>query len=379
MPFEPQPHLTQHWSVAKPAATGRRGMVVSQSRDAALAGVAILDAGGNAVDAAVGTALALAAVEPWNSGLGGTGFALVHRVGQRAAETVDFGPVAPAALRPDIFRLTGRTKADLFTWPEVERDANIHGPLSFAVPSAVAGYAHMHGRWGVLPLSEVIAPALALARRGLPQDWFATLKIAQSAALLRLYHGSAAIYLPDGLPPVGLAGNAPGFLPLGRLADTLDRLAQAGLRDFYEGDVAAALAADCHAAGSLLTPADLARCEARLVPAAAVPWHGHAIQLAAGLTAAPTFSRVLQAMRDVPRGPAPDGPWFAALARAMQAAYAAQRAEIGPRGYEDRIFLRQAKAKPAVHALTAEAERLLTLRENHRLNGIPDLPRVPTV
>ncbi len=69
----------------------------------------------------------------------------------------------------------------------------------------------------------------------------------------------------------------------------------------------------------------------------------------------------------------------AALPNAMQAAYAAQRAEIGPRGYEDRIFLRQAKAKPAVHALTAEAERLLTLRENHRLNGIPDLPRVPTV
>ena len=69
----------------------------------------------------------------------------------------------------------------------------------------------------------------------------------------------------------------------------------------------------------------------------------------------------------------------AALTAAMQAAYAAQRAEIGPRGYEDRIYHRKAKAKPAVHALTTEAERLLTLRENHRLNRIPEVPRVPVV
>src|ERR1700761_4420840 len=69
----------------------------------------------------------------------------------------------------------------------------------------------------------------------------------------------------------------------------------------------------------------------------------------------------------------------AALTAAMQAAYAAQRAEIGPRGYDDRIYHRKAKAKPAVHLLTAEAERLLTLRENHRLNHIPEVPRVPVV
>jgi hypothetical protein len=60
-----------------------------------------------------------------------------------------------------------------------------------------------------------------------------------------------------------------------------------------------------------------------------------------------------------------------ALTAAMQAAYAAQRTEIGPRGYYDRIYWRKARAKPAVHALTAEAEHLLTLRETHRLNGIP--------
>ncbi|HXC82743.1 MAG TPA: hypothetical protein VNV62_12920 [Trebonia sp.] len=69
----------------------------------------------------------------------------------------------------------------------------------------------------------------------------------------------------------------------------------------------------------------------------------------------------------------------ATLTAAMHAAYAAQRAQIGPRGYEDRIFARKAKAKPAVRALTAEAERLLTLRENHRMNHIPEVPREPAV
>ena len=69
----------------------------------------------------------------------------------------------------------------------------------------------------------------------------------------------------------------------------------------------------------------------------------------------------------------------ATLTAAMRAAYAAQRAEIGPRGYEDRIYFRKGKAKPAVHALTAEAERLLTLRENHRMNHIPEVPREPAV
>jgi hypothetical protein len=64
-----------------------------------------------------------------------------------------------------------------------------------------------------------------------------------------------------------------------------------------------------------------------------------------------------------------------ALTSAMRAAYAAQRAEIGPRGYDDRIFRRKAKAKGAVHAWTDEAERLLTLRETHRLTGIPPAPR----
>jgi hypothetical protein len=68
-----------------------------------------------------------------------------------------------------------------------------------------------------------------------------------------------------------------------------------------------------------------------------------------------------------------------ALTAAMRAAYAAERAEIGPRGYEDRIYFRKGRAKPAVRTLIDEAERLLTLRENHRMNHIPEVPREPAV
>ena len=67
-----------------------------------------------------------------------------------------------------------------------------------------------------------------------------------------------------------------------------------------------------------------------------------------------------------------------ALTAAMHAAFAAQRAEMGPRGYDDRIYRRKARAKPHVHALTAEAERLLTLRETHRLNDIPAVTFEPS-
>jgi len=69
----------------------------------------------------------------------------------------------------------------------------------------------------------------------------------------------------------------------------------------------------------------------------------------------------------------------ATLTDAMRAAYAAERAEIGPRGYDDRIYFRKGRAKPAVRTLIAEAERLLTLRENHRMNHIPEVPREPVV
>ncbi len=320
------PPQTENWHLAKPAATGRRGVVVSQCRAGAEAGVAILEAGGNAIDAAVATAMALASQEPWNSGLGGYGgFALVHRAGQPRADVVDFGPVSPLGLTTDAFRLTGRMSTTGFHWPEVEADANIHGPLAAAVPAAVAGCEALHTRWGRLPVSEVLAPAVALARQGLRLDWFAALKIAAAARDLRRYAESARIYLPDGLPPVPPAEGNPGTLPLGNLPATMEQIARAGWRDFYEGEVASAFIGDQQTVGGAISAADLRACAARILPARQVPWrNGRTLQLADGMTATPALLPVLDAMREAGHGAAPDAPWFRTLAAALRAAYAAR-------------------------------------------------------
>jgi gamma-glutamyltranspeptidase / glutathione hydrolase len=329
MHFTPAPHVTQNWRLAKPAASGRRGVVVAQAGGASAAGLAVLDNGGSAVDAAVATALALAAVEPWNSGLGGIGHALVHPAGATRAEAIDFGPTAPAALDPAHFALTGRMASDLFAWPEVVGDSNIHGPRSFVIPSAVAGYAEMHRRWGRLPLADVAAPAVALARRGLPQDWYTTLKIANSAAILQKYEESARIYLRRGLPPVPAYQGALTYFRLGRLCETLERLARAGWEDFYSGEIAASIAADVRAMGGVLTAADLRGCQARVRPTVEIPWGPHTLQMTGPLTAAPTAAEVLRRMAGVHRAPTPDAGWYVALARALKGAYAHRLASLG--------------------------------------------------
>ena len=194
--------LMQNWVVRKPVAASRGGVVASQNGVAATVGAEILAAGGSAVDAVVAAAFALAVREPWNSGLGGIGFMVVQPPGGARAEIVDFGPIAPAGLDTASYALTGETITELFTWPRVEGDRNMHGPLSFAIPSAVRGYALAVERFGRTPWRDLVAPAVALARAGLPVDWYVTLKTANAAEDLRRYDESRRVWLPDNLPPV---------------------------------------------------------------------------------------------------------------------------------------------------------------------------------
>lgn len=325
-------HRAQNWHVRKPLARSRGGIVATQNRVAGEAGARILAAGGNAADAAVATAFALAAVEPWNSGLGGIGFMLVYSAKSGRVEVVDFGPVAPRRLDPSAYPLVGgdATARDLFNWPAVKDDRNVHGPFSFAVPGEVDGLGLALERFGTLALAEVMKPAIDLARRGIPADWFLTLKVATMARELARYPATREIWLPGGFPPVTAPGAPFEHLMLRGLAATLSRLADAGARDFYEGEIAAALVRDVKAMGGFLDAADLRRYRARIVEPLATDYRGAQFALAPGLTAGPTLQYALERLRRARfhrGGPRADA--FVAYAEAMRAAYAERLATMG--------------------------------------------------
>jgi gamma-glutamyltranspeptidase / glutathione hydrolase len=322
-------HLTQNWDIHKPPMSSRGGVVASQSGTAARVGAEVLKAGGSAVDAVVATAFSLAAVEPWNSGLGGIGFMVVHQAGADRAEIVDFGPIAPYGLDPAAFPLTGHMRTELFTWPQVVGDRNMHGPLSFTIPSAVRGYALAVERFGRLPWRELIQPAIGLARAGLPVDWFTTVKVASAAADLRDYEESRRIWLPDNLPPVCPPDSDSMNLPLGRLAETLERLAETGPTDFYEGEIARSIVADTRAAGGVLSANDLAGCCAHIMPSLEIPYRGVTFQTTPGMTAGPTLAGILRTLGRRKFAGIPDGDYFGALVEALQQAYAERLDTMG--------------------------------------------------
>ena len=200
-------HRVQNWQVQKPLIRSGRGIVSSQNRIAAEAGAQVLASGGNAVDAAVATGFALAACEPWNSGLGGVGYMLVAMKGAQQVQVVDFSPISPRRLDPADFPLTGGTKQELFTWPEVVDDRNVHGPMSIAVPGQVDGMGLALERFGTKSWMEVLSPAIRIAEQGMAVDWYLTLKIATVARELERYPSTRAVWLPDGFPPVTPVGS----------------------------------------------------------------------------------------------------------------------------------------------------------------------------
>jgi gamma-glutamyltranspeptidase / glutathione hydrolase len=322
-------HLTQNWEIRKPGVSSRGGILASQNATAARVGADILAAGGTAVDAAVATAFALAAVEPWNSGLGGIGVMVVQQAGTERAEVVDFGPISPSGLDPAAFPLTGEMRTELFTWPQVVDDRNMHGPLSFMIPSAVRGYSLALERFGRMPWRELVGPAISLARAGLPVDWFTTVKVASAAADLRRYEESRRVWLPAGLPPVCPPDADTASLPLGRLADTLERLAKSGPDDFYQGEMARSIAADTQSAGGVLSVEDLGRYRARIVPALDIPYRGARFQTAPGMTAGPTLARVLGRLAERRFAGGPDTAYFEAVIDALRHAYAERLETMG--------------------------------------------------
>ena len=319
----------EHWQITKPATRSKGGLVASQSRIAAEAGAEVLTEGGNAIDAAVATAFALTVTEPWMSGIGGIGSMIVHVAKDKKTYAVDYGPIAARGLNPKRYPLSGKPgPADLFGWPGVVDDRNVHGYESIAVPGSVAGLGLVHKRFGKLPWKKIVAPAIRLAKKGLRVDWWTTLQIAAEAADLRRDPVARKTYMPGDLPPVTSTTVTPPYLDLGPLAQTLERLQKAGWEDYYKGDVAQAIAKDLKAGGSPIRAEDLAAYAARLVEPITVERNGVVLHTMSGLFAGPTFRA---AFSNIPAklGTTIGAKAFGAYAAALSKAYADRLTKMG--------------------------------------------------
>src|SRR6202045_5460160 len=169
--------------IRKPAVVSKGGIVAAQSRKAAEVGAKVLAAGGDCVDAVIATTFALGVLEPWMSGGGGGGAMVLYRSREDRHEVIDYGMRAPTGLRPEDYPLAGEGAAsDIFPWPRVEGDRNLHGPGSIAVPGVVAGMEEAQRRHAKLPWRELLGPSVTLAEKGLAVDWWTTLTIASAAA-----------------------------------------------------------------------------------------------------------------------------------------------------------------------------------------------------
>jgi gamma-glutamyltranspeptidase / glutathione hydrolase len=217
------------------------GAVAAAHPMGSAAGKDILEAGGNAVDAAVAAAFTMAVVGPYHSGLGGGGFAVLHLNGADAS--LDFRETAPRRASRDMFLVNGALDPVRAT----------DGALAVAVPGAVKGYLELHAKYGKLSRAKVLAPAIRAALEG----FVVTPKYKDLAkkreACLNADAEAARIFLRDGkVPELGVVIKQP------ELAKTLGALARQGDAAFYSGAIARAIATTLQSKGGVLSVEDLA-------------------------------------------------------------------------------------------------------------------------
>jgi gamma-glutamyltranspeptidase/glutathione hydrolase len=224
---------------------GAHGAVVAPHHLATQAGLGILRAGGSAVDAAIAANAALAVVGPLFCGIGGDAFWLIWDAGARRQHALNGSGRSAAAADASVLRERGLTRMP------------IRGPLSITVPGAVRSWSDAHARFGRLSRAEVLAPAIELTRRGFPawDGFIRAVEVTAQRAEVAIGPGSGfvGVFRPHGRPW------RPGeMVRLPALAATLERLADVGFGDFYDGDIAARQARGLAAAGSPITAEDLA-------------------------------------------------------------------------------------------------------------------------
>lgn len=211
---------------------------------ATAAGFEMLEAGGNAFDAAVAASAVLAVVEPQSSGIGGGGFWLLHRAKDGKQVMIDGRERAPLAADRDLYiDATGR----------FDRQLALAGPLAAGIPGEPAALAHIAEHYGRLGLAKALAPAIRLARDGFTLDRRFTARVAMRRGALARWPAGSAQFMPGDKVPI------PGtLLAQPDLANTLEHLARDGRDGFYAGPIAERLVSGVRAAGGIWSADDLA-------------------------------------------------------------------------------------------------------------------------
>ena len=217
------------------------GMAATSQPLATQIALDILKAGGTAVDAAIAANAALGLMEPTGCGIGGDLFAIVWDAGKRELTGLNASGRAPAAMTIEYFRENG-----LDSIPPL-------GPLPVSVPGAVDGWYELHDRYGRMPMSEILAPAVEYARKGFPVSEVIAYYMSRGEPHYAEYPNFAETYMPGGrVPRKGEMFSNP------RLADTYEAIAAGGRDEFYKGDIARKIDAFMTEQGGLLRYEDLA-------------------------------------------------------------------------------------------------------------------------
>lgn len=221
---------------AELSAKSKRGMVVSVNRQASDVGLEMLKRGGNSVDAAVATALALAVAHPPAGNIGGGGFMMILPSGGKPI-CIDYREVAPAAAHKDLFA----------------RGADRHAAVMVGVPGTLRGLELAHEKFGKLKWGELVAPAVKLARAGFAIDK----DLAKSLNAILESSPEHAEMQRVFRKPGGGKWQAGDLLRQPELAATLEQIERSGVQAFYEGAIAEKLVAEMRASGGLITLEDL--------------------------------------------------------------------------------------------------------------------------
>lgn len=233
-------------------ATGKFGVVSTSNYNASRIGIEVMEAGGNAIDAAVAVSFALGVAEPLTSGLGGGGFMLIHSAKTGEDVFIDYREVAPMNASPDMWTVNAAGG--------VEGNEKARGGKSVAVPGEVAGMLYALENYGTLARQDVIQPAINLATEGVLVTPYFNSAIADSYDVMAAYPDLGALYLDDiGLPP-----DIETVLTNPDLAKSLQMIADGGKDAFYTGEMAKAFVDAVNNAGGIMTTEDLANYEVEI-------------------------------------------------------------------------------------------------------------------